>query len=281
MPVPSEIDRYIIAARLKGYLDEHDESVALLTEAIEKHPDDVRLRRFRGHRRISIRDFDGAVDDFRRAVQGLESIEDGYELYQHEVEKDVTSLLLDRDEEVRAQFLPMSAADGAESIYSTTFRAAVWYHLGVALYLRGDVEECLEVFERSFQESHHAEGWVASLDWLYMALRRLGRTDEADDVLERFRRLTEVDESDPGYTERMRLYAGERTPEQIIGVDSSRSLVNATQLYGVGNWLLYNGRRDEAHDVFRQVLDTQARYAFAYIAAEAELADTALAGVGA
>lgn len=279
MPVPSEIDRYIIAARLKGYLDEHDQAVALLTDAIERHPDDARLHRFRGHRRISIRDLDGAVEDLRRAAELLDTLEDGYELYQHEVEKDITSLLLDRDDEVRPQFLPMSEAQGEERIYSTTFRAAVWYHLGVALYLRGELEECLSAFESSFDVSHHAEGWVASLDWMYMALRRLGRDEEAAGILDRFRALSEVDESDPGYTERMRLYAGERTPEQLIGGEAERALVTATQLYGVGNWLLYNGRRDEAQEVFGRVIDTGARYAFAYIAAEAELAQTALARI--
>lgn len=279
MPNPSQIDRYIIAARLKGYLDKHDDSVALLTEAIDKNPDDVMLRRFRGHRRISIRDYAGAIEDGRHAVALLHTVEDGYELYQHEVEKDIVSLLLGREDEVREQYLPMSRAAGQEDIYSTTFYSAVWYHLGVALYLDGQFVESAEAFEQAFAVSIHAEALVASLDWLYMIHRRLGNAEQAADALDRFNKLKEVDESDPGYTERMRLYAGERTPEQLITVADERELVNVTQLYGVGNWLRYNDRRDEANKVFQRVLDSGARHAFAYLAAEAELSDTALARI--
>ena len=40
---------------------------------------------------------------------------------------------------------------------------------------------------------------------------------------------------------------------------------------GVGNWHLYNGRRDEAVSAFRQVLTSDQWPAFGYIAAEADL----------
>ncbi|GAA1324310.1 hypothetical protein GCM10020360_14960 [Nonlabens tegetincola] len=279
MPIPSENDRYVLAARLKGYLDKHDEAVELLTEALERDPDNPILRRYRAHRRISIRDFHGAIEDSRHALAHLETVEDGYELYQHEVEKDIVNLVLGRDELVREQFLPKSEARGRETIYSTTFYSAVYYHFGVALYLNGELQEAAENFERAFEVSEHAEALVASLDWLYMIHRRLGDEKEAHAVLARFAQLSEVDESDPGYTERMRLYAGERTPEDLIGVSDSRELVNVTQLYGVGNWLHYNGRPAEAKAVFERVLDSEAKFAFAYMAAEAELSDSALARI--
>jgi len=44
--------------------------------------------------------------------------------------------------------------------------------------------------------------------------------------------------------------------------------------YGLGNWHLYNGRRDQAMTTFRQIVDgNEAQWpAFGYLAAEAELA---------
>lgn len=279
MSVLTAPDRFIIAARMKGYLDKHDESVAILTDGLAEHPDDDRLLRFRGHRRISIRDLDGAIEDLTRASEMLGGREDGYELYQPEVEKDAMSIILDRLDDVRPQHLPLSEAHGQEAIYSSTFHTSVWYHLGVALYLRGDLDACIPVFAKAHETAIHAEGLVASLDWQYMALRRLGRDDEAAGILDQFRALSERDDSDPGYTERMRMYAGERTADDLLDAANSAKLVSATQLYGVGNWLLYNGETAKAKEVFRRVLDTGARYAFAYIAAEAELADTPLAAV--
>jgi pentatricopeptide repeat protein len=43
--------------------------------------------------------------------------------------------------------------------------------------------------------------------------------------------------------------------------------------YGYGNWLLYNGRTDEARAVFDQMVSAKNQWAsFGFIAAEAELA---------
>jgi len=43
--------------------------------------------------------------------------------------------------------------------------------------------------------------------------------------------------------------------------------------YGVGNFLLYNGREDEARAVFEKITSAKSQWAsFGYIAAEADLA---------
>ena len=52
--------------------------------------------------------------------------------------------------------------------------------------------------------------------------------------------------------------------------------MDATVGYGVGNWHWYNGRQAEGEAMFRTILVTtppgMARFAFGYIAAEADLA---------
>src|SRR5690625_3369246 len=94
MSAPPRLDRYIIAARLKGYLGKHDDAVALLTQALEDDPGNTRLLRFRGHRRISVRDFDGAIADLRQAAAQLDGVPDEYELYQRDVEPDAIRLIV-------------------------------------------------------------------------------------------------------------------------------------------------------------------------------------------
>ncbi|WP_166355238.1 hypothetical protein [Phytoactinopolyspora limicola] len=275
MPVPSLADRYIVAARLKGYLNKHDEAVALLTEALRQQPDDARLLRFRGHRRISIRDYDGSVADLERAAELLPDTEDGYELYQLEVETDIVHLLLGHPDRVREQHLPVSRAAGHENLalYMTTLHTSVWYHLGVARYLRGDFEGCLEPFARANQTARHREGRVASLDWQYMALRRLNRGADAATVLDEFRAVPAEDGApDVGYEKRMRLYTGELSPDALLGQLAGDPLMMATQGYGLGNWYLYNHQAAKAEEIFDQVLATGVTHSFAYLAVEAERA---------
>lgn len=262
--------RYIIAARLKGYLNKHQESVALLTEALEQEPGDVRLLRFRGHRRISIRDYRGAIEDLQEAASKLADTEDEHEMYQPEVEKDVISLILGKPEDVRPQHLKTGDAETLKR-YNTTLHTSVWYHLGVAQYLDGDLEGCLNSFREAEKSSKHQEGTVASQDWQYMALRRLGRPAEADEVLDRFRQIALVDEDHlVGYEGRMRLYTGEITPDELWAMCDGNDLKTVTQGYGLGNWHYYNGEVDKAREVFDGVLKTGVTHAFAYLAVEAE-----------
>jgi tetratricopeptide (TPR) repeat protein len=270
-------DRYIIAARLKGYLNRHAEAVDLLTEALEQEPGSARLLRFRGHRRISVRDYAGAIEDLTAAAAQLDRVEDEYEMYQNEVEKDVVSLLLGRPEQVRPQHLTDTVAAAEDPAvlerYMTTLHTGVWYHLGVAQYLDGDLEGCLPSFRAAEQTARHQEGLVASQDWQYMALRRLGRTAEADEVLDRFRAIDLVEEPHlVGYEGRMRLYTGEITPEQLWALCGDNHLRTVTQGYGLGNWHYYNGEPDKAREVFDGVLATGVKHAFAYLAVEAEYA---------
>ncbi|GGM14953.1 MULTISPECIES: tetratricopeptide repeat protein [Micromonospora] len=270
-------DRYVIAARLKGYLNKHAEAVALLTEALELEPGSARLLRFRGHRRISIGDYAGAIEDLRAAADQLPGVEDEYEMYQPEVEKDVVSLILGRDDRVRPQHLTdtMAAQDPtALDRYNTTLHTSIWYHLGVAQYLTGDFEGCLPSFRAAEESSRHQEGLVASQDWQYMALRRLGRPDEAEQVLDRFRAVRLVQEDHlVGYEGRMQLYTGEITPEQLWAMCDGNGLKTVTQGYGLGNWHYYQGDLDKAREVFDGVLRTGVTHAFAYLAVKSEYAN--------
>ena len=271
---PPRLDRYIIAARLKGYLNKHEDAVALLTEALEADPGNVRLLRFRGHRRISVRDFDGAIADLREAAARLSEVPDEYELYQKDVEPDAIRLVVG-DPVERDHHPAVAAIEGTPEAeqYMTTLHTAVWYHLAVALYVSGRLTEAVEAFAEAFATARHYEGKVASLDWSYMALRRLGRDEEAEAILPRFTALVdEYDAQGIGYHDRLQLYTGQITPEELSLRISDNPLLLATVGYGLGNWYLYNGRPEEARAAFDGVLATGARHAFAYIAVEAELA---------
>ena len=103
-----------------------------------------------------------------------------------------------------------------------------------------------------------------------MTLRRLDRTDEAAKVLEPIVPGMNV-KDDQQYYDRLFMYKGLKKPEDLLrgGGDPTSE---ATLAYGVANWYLYNGRKDEARALFEKIITGPNWMPFGFIAAEAELA---------
>jgi hypothetical protein len=108
---------------------------------------------------------------------------------------------------------------------------------------------------------------------LYMTLRRLDRVGEAKQVLEPISANMEIIEN-MSYHKLLMLYKGEEKPDALMASLTDGSLDAVTIGYGVGNYHLYNGRKDQATTIFRSIVEKQAVQwpAFGYVAAEAELA---------
>jgi len=64
---PDDVELVIAAARVRRNSWRHREEMALYTRALELAPEDWRPWRFRGHRYISVREFENAVRDLERA----------------------------------------------------------------------------------------------------------------------------------------------------------------------------------------------------------------------
>jgi dipeptidyl aminopeptidase/acylaminoacyl peptidase/tetratricopeptide (TPR) repeat protein len=243
---PEDPEAIIWVARRLGYLGRYREAIAVLTRGIAKHPEDIRLLRHRGHRYISVRELDRAVADLARAARLIETkkIPDAVE----------------PDGDPNPQGVPTS-----------TSHFNVYYHLGLAHYLKGDFEKARAAYRECMKYSKDdPDRLVATSDWLYMTLRRLGREAEAAQVLEPISAALKVVEND-AYWNRLLMYKGEKSADALLGA-SSDPLDVATYGYGIGNWHLYNGRREQALEVFRRVVAGEMWPAFGFIAAEAELA---------
>lgn len=240
---PDDADAIIWLGRRLGYLERYNEAIGVFSEGIAKHPGDPRMYRHRGHRYITLRRFVDAVADLERAA----------------------GLIHGRPDEVEP--------DGAPNEYgipTSTLQSNIWYHLGLAHYLRGDWERALGAYHEAMLVSRNDDMLVATADWLYMTLRRMGRDHEAAEVLEVVRPDMRILENH-AYHERLMMYRGEVAPESLLD-EGADDLTLATQGYGLGNWYLYNGQPDRAVEVFRRVAAGPYWAAFGYIAAEAELA---------
>jgi tetratricopeptide (TPR) repeat protein len=244
---PDDADAIIWMGRRQAYLGRFRDAVATFTRGIEKHPDDIRLYRHRGHRYITLRELESAIADLQRAADLIES------------------------RHIPEQAEPDGDPRGPGLLPTSSTHFNVYYHLGLAHYLKGEFDQALAAYRECMKYSTASDDRrVATSDWLYMTLRRLGRNDEAAEVLRPITRDLKVADNQ-SYFNRLLMYKGEKTPEELLGPRDDGVEV-ATYGYGVGNWYLVNGDRQRAVEVFRKVVAGSQWPAFGFIAAEAELA---------
>jgi tetratricopeptide (TPR) repeat protein len=240
---PAGADVAIWLGRRLAYLGRFRDAIDTYTTGIAKHPDEPRLYRHRGHRYITIRKFDLAVADLTKASQLIAGKPD-------EIEPD--------------------GAPNPKGIPRSTLQSNIWYHLGLAHYLKGQFDRALEAYRSGMRVSRvNDDMLVATSDWLYMTLRRLKRDDEARAALEPIKAQMDVIEN-MAYHARLLMYKGQRTPESVLNLNTADDVQIATQGYGVGNWYLVNGDRAKAKEIFDRVLAGRAWTAFGFIAAEAD-----------
>ncbi|MFN9300226.1 MAG: tetratricopeptide repeat protein [Acidobacteriota bacterium] len=241
---PERADNLIWLGRRLGYLGRFQEAITVFSRGIELEPANPRFYRHRGHRYLTTRQIDKAIADFRRAADLTRGQAD-------EIEPDGQPNRLNK---------PLS-----------TLQFNIWYHLGLAYYLKGDFGAARKAYLECMKRSRaNDDSLVASSDWLYMTLRRMGRNAEAARLLEPIHEKMDIIEN-ASYWNRLLMYKGLRTPESVLAAESADDLTIATQGYGVGNWYLYNGQQEKAGAIFEKVVGGKQWAAFGYLAAEAEL----------
>src|SRR6185295_14267649 len=160
-----------------------------------------------------------------------------------------SKLINGKPDEIEPDGLP-----NARNIPTSTLQSNIWYHLGLAHYLKGDFERALNAYREAEKVSKNPDMLVATTHWLYMTLRRLGRKAEAAKVVEGIPNDLDLIENED-YYKLIKLYQGKLKPGDLWKHDDQGrdTLSSATVGYGVGNWFLYNGQRAEAEKVFRQI----------------------------
>jgi tetratricopeptide (TPR) repeat protein len=242
---PNNADAMLWLGRRTAYLGNYRDAVKIFTKGIEKFPEDAWFYRHRGHRLITLRCFDDAIQDLENAAK----------------------LVKGKKDEVEPDGLPNS-----RNIPTSTLQTNIFYHLGLAYYLKADFENALKAFRACEKLSKNPDMLVATHHWLYMTLRRLTKPKEAD------RTVTEIEDNldvieNGDYYKLVQFYQGKRKAdflEKEIGTDFNT--VGATTLgYGLGNWFLVNGNQEKALKIFRQITAGNQWASFGFIAAEAEL----------
>lgn len=234
---PASAELLLAAAAARDALYRFSESIPLYTRGLDEYPSDVRFLRFRGHRFLSIRRFDPAILDLKRAAEmAPASFDVSYHLalayyfrgdYSHAARE-------------YQRCLAMSAANPP-----TVFRG-----------LPAGWRTCYQL---------DADSRVATLHWNWLALRRAGRSAEAAALIAPVDDTVKVKDNSAylrGILQFKREHAEAATQPQA----------GPTVGYSLGMWHLLAGRKTEACAAFDKVLTSPHWSTFGFIGAENEVA---------
>lgn len=242
---PNNADAMIWVGRRLAYLGRFTEAIDIYTKGIARFPNDARFYRHRGHRQITLRRFDLAIADLEKAAK----------------------LIRGKPDEIEPDGQP-----NARNTPTSTLQFNIWYHLGLSYYLKGQNQQALAAYRECLDRSGSPDRLVSTTHWLYMTLRRLNRNAEAAKALEPIVEGMDIIEN-TGYYRLTLMYKGLIPSETLLdeALKQGDSAAAHSVLYGVANWHLYNGGRDQAIEGFQRIVSGQQWTSFGYIAAEADL----------
>ena len=239
---PNNADLLIWYGRRTAYLGLYEEAIQIYTEGIEKFPEDARIYRHRGHRYISVRELDKAISDLSKAVQ----------------------LIRGTPNEIEPDGMP-----NAQNIPVSTLHGNIWYHLGLAQYLKQEYRWAYKSYLKCRESSSNNDNLVSSTHWLYMIQRRMGNKELADSLLQPITPELDIIEN-MSYHKLCLFYKGLLSEEELIPKGESSSASDAIA-YGLANWYFVEGQYEKALDLMADIVRGENWSSFGYIAAESHV----------
>jgi len=241
------LENIVWYGRRLGYLTEYPKAMSIYTRGLHLHPKSPEIYRHRGHRYISMRRFEEAINDLTLAAE----------------------LASGRDIEIEADGIPNKLNKPLSSLQFN-----IWYHMGLAYFLQGHYEDAERAYRTCMTYSTNDDLLTATTDWYYWTAIRMGDTLKANELLEPITSKMEIVEND-AYHKRLLMYKGVINPEDVMPIGSSKiedEHIYVTQGYGVANYLKLTGRDLEASKILDRILSTESWPSFGFIAAEADKA---------
>ena len=229
---PNDPEQVITLGVAQGLSWRFQDAISTFSQGLRRHQDYAPLYRYRGHRYITLRQFDLAVADLEKAAE-LDA-----EVFDHWYHLGLAYYLAGSyDQAAKAYFEAGRIAETADDV------AASAHWLYMSRQRNGDSRSAMSVLEqlppRLDVENHVA--YEAILRF-YEEQSREGEKPDQQSAVES-------------------LLARAQSP-----------LDQASLNYGIGNWHLYNGRPEQAASYFEAAIESPFWPAFGFIAAEVELA---------
>ncbi len=228
-----------------AYLGQYREAIEHYTEALEKFPDSYKLLRHRGHRYITIREFEKAEADLWRAAQLAAPHPDAPE--------------------------PDGIPNERNEPRSTT-NSNIWYHLALSRYLQGEYAEAAHAWEWCLRFSKNDDMIVSARYWLFLSRLREGREwDELEQILLPIDEDMDIVENH-GYHRLLLLFLGQRLEEDLMEGLEPGGVEHATIAYGVARARALEGDEAGCRELLAEIVEGEMWPAFGHIAADADLA---------
>jgi tetratricopeptide (TPR) repeat protein len=155
---------------------------------------------------------------------------------------------------------------------------AAYYHLGLAHYFLNEFADASDAFAHAVATAPNTDERINSTNWLYAALRRAGKTAEAESALRAVPpEMTNESAHTKFYLNLVRFFQGKMTEAEALppeppasNTDQEVELPFDTVAYGIGNWYLYNGNPAKAKEYFRRVAKGHVWVTWGFIGSELE-----------
>ena len=247
-------DAIIWYGRRTAYLGGDMKAIDIFSRGISIHPGDARLYRHRGHRYITVRCFDKAIADFKKAA----------------------ALIKDKPDEVEPDGLP-----NAKNIPTSTLQSNIWYHLGLAYFLKGEYEKAESAYFNGLAVSKNDDMYVAMANWLHITLLMQVKLEQADSVFNTISRTPQLIEN-TDYNTVLYFYVHRPAVNEIdrytnavlmrtVKEQDTMSVSAATIYFGAGYYAWLRGMPEKANLFLEKAIATNQWSSFGYIAAETYL----------
>lgn len=242
----SNADHIIWYGRRLAYLGRYTEAIQLFSKGIALHPTDARMYRHRGHRFLTTRCYDKAIADFEKAA----------------------ALIKGKPDEMEQDGMP-----NAKNIPTSSLQSNIWYHLGLAYYLKKEFVKAESAYRECLKVSNNPDMYVATANWYYITVKKLGKQKEAAELLATINKNMPLIEN-TDYLVILLLYKGEQNADELRQklLTDQNSLSNATLGFGLGNYYINTGKEKEGKELLQKLTQSAQWGSFAYMAAEMQLA---------
>ena len=237
-------DNLIWIGRRHAYLGNYESALKYFSQGINAYPLDARFYRHRGHRLITNRCFERAINDLKKAA----------------------SLSNNKPNEIEPDGLP-----NALNIPTSTLKGNIYYHLGLAYYFESRLKEAMLAFEKCIELSKNNDSFVAAANWLYIIYYQLNKFNKADKLLAKIDNQMNLIENH-SYLSILNLYKDPNSQIEIKKkILKEESLNNITVAFGLGNFYLLKGETEKAYKIYNLITNSDQWSSFAYIGAEVML----------
>ncbi|MDG1857680.1 MAG: hypothetical protein P8I94_01170 [Emcibacteraceae bacterium] len=225
---PERASSYEWLGRRYGYLGMLPQAIEVFSDGLKKFPDSYKLYRYRGRHLARNYQWDQAISDYRIALDLLKNEPDSYE--------------------------PNGIANALDLTIST-FKQNIPYYLGQTSMATGDYETVISGMDEAINVPVHfayMEELIPVTLWKYLALRKLGRDDEAQAELKKVPDEYDLIENDQ-YHRAVNYLKGNYTREEFL------KIADVIGKYTIAMKDLLDGDKENAIKLFNETTDSGPR----------------------